>query len=79
MARPITAQDYVALLPTVWMLLNSNLELHDVNGDASTLGALLDHGLQVSSVAATKRSTVDFLVRLILVRSLTIPLNPFHH
>jgi pre-rRNA-processing protein IPI1 len=78
-ARPMTAQDYVALLPTVWMLLNSNLEHDDGNGGAGTLGALLDHGLQVSSAAATKRPTVDFLVRLILVRSPTTPLNPFHY
>ena len=75
----MTAQDYVALLPTIWMLLNSNLEYHGVNGGADTLGALLDHGLQVSSAAGTKRPTVDFLVRLILVRSLSIPLNPFQH
>jgi hypothetical protein len=74
----MTAQDYVALLPTVWMLLNSNPEYHDVN-DATTLGALLDHGLQVSSAAATKRPTVDFLVRLILVRSSTTPLNIFNY
>ena len=52
------------------MLLNSNLEHHDVKGGAGTLGALLDHGLQVSYAAATKRPTVDFLVRLILVCSL---------
>lgn len=78
-ARPMTAPDYVALLPTVWMLLNNNIEHHDVNEGAGTLGALLDHGLQVSSASATKRPTVDFLVRLILVRSLTIPLNLFHH
>ncbi|KAN0123950.1 hypothetical protein V8E52_002440 [Russula decolorans] len=68
-ARSVTAQDYVALLPTVWMLLNSNLEHHDVNGGAGTLGALLDHGLQVSSAAAAKRPTVDFLARLILLET----------
>jgi hypothetical protein len=78
-ARHITAQDYVALLPTVWMLLNSNLEHHGVDEGASTLSALLDHSLQVSSAAATKRMTVDFFVRLILVRSLSAPLTPFHH
>ena len=53
------------------MLLNSNLEHHDVDEGASTLSALLDHGLQVSSAAATKRPTVDFFVRLILVRPLS--------
>lgn len=68
-ARPIAAQDYVALLPTVWMLLNSSLEHHGADEGAGTLSALLDHGMQVSSTAATKRPTVDFFVRLILVRS----------
>lgn len=76
-ARPIAAQDYVALLPTVWMLLNSNLEHHDVDEGAGTLSALLDHGLQVSSAAATKRPTVDFFVRLILVRPLSSCLTSF--
>jgi len=75
-ARHITAQDYVTLLPTVWMLLNGNLEHHSVDEGVGTLGALLDHGLHVSSAAATKRPTVDFLVRLIFVRPLCIRLNP---
>lgn len=70
--RHISAQDYVALLPTLWMLLNSNQEnSHLENGSmeegADALNALLDHGLGVSAVAAVKRPTVDFLVRLILV------------
>ena len=65
--RHITAQDYVTLLPTIWMLLNSNIEHDNVDQGADTLGALLDHGLQVTSVAAVKRPTIDFLVRLILV------------
>jgi pre-rRNA-processing protein IPI1 len=65
--RRITAQDYMALLPTVWMLMNSNLAHSGVDEDADTLDALLDHALQVSSAAAIKRPTVDFLVRLILV------------
>ena len=71
--RHITAQDYVALLPTLWMLLNSNME-H--SGDADTLSALLDHGLQVSSAAAVKRPTIDFIVRLILVGFLSMLCTP---
>ena len=77
-ARPISAQDYVTLLPTVWTLLNSNLENHGVDEGAGIFSALLDHGLRVSSAAATKRPTVDFFVRLILVRSLSAPLTPFY-
>jgi len=63
--RHISAQDYAALLPTLWMLLNSNVEHNSEDGSADTLSALLDHGLQVSSTAAVKRPTVDFLARLI--------------
>jgi pre-rRNA-processing protein IPI1 len=51
------------------MLLNSNLEHHGVDEGAGTLNALLDHGLQVSSAAATKRPTVDFFVRLMLLET----------
>jgi pre-rRNA-processing protein IPI1 len=65
--RRITTQDYMALLPTVWMLLSSSLSHSGIDEDIDTLGALLDHALQVSSAAAIKRSTVDFLVRLMLV------------
>ncbi|KAH9981382.1 hypothetical protein BGW80DRAFT_1434558 [Lactifluus volemus] len=64
----ITAQDYMALLPTVWMLLSSDLS-HSGIGEDDTLGALLDHALQVSSASAIKRSTVDFLVRLTLLET----------
>ena len=70
--RHITAQDYVALLPTLWMLLNSNVEHNDEDGGADTLSALLDHGLQVSSTATAKRPTADFLARLILVGLLSV-------
>jgi pre-rRNA-processing protein IPI1 len=61
------------------MLLNSNIEHHGGDEGAGTLSALVDHGLQVSSAAATKRLTVDFFVRLILVRSLSSPLTLCHH
>ncbi|KAI0256601.1 hypothetical protein BJV78DRAFT_292526 [Lactifluus subvellereus] len=68
-ARRITAQDYMAVLPTIWMLLNSNLVHSGVDEDVDTLSALLDHALQVSSTATAKRATVDFLVRLILLET----------
>lgn len=74
--RHISAQDYVALLPTLWMLLNSNVEHNSEDGSADTLSALLDHGLQVSSTAAVKRPTVDFLARLILVGLLSVGCIP---
>jgi hypothetical protein len=75
--RPITAQDYVALFPTLWMLLNSMSEHSDVDNGVDIFRALLDHSMQVSSAAAAKRPTVDFLARLTLV-SFLFPLRaPF--
>ncbi|KAH9966572.1 hypothetical protein BC827DRAFT_1124143 [Russula dissimulans] len=65
--RPITAQDYVALFPTLWMLLNSMSEHSDVDNGVDIFRALLDHSMQVSSAAAAKRPTVDFLARLTLL------------
>ncbi|KAI9466113.1 hypothetical protein BJY52DRAFT_1182991 [Lactarius psammicola] len=67
--RQITAQEYMALLPTLWMLLNSNLDCGGVDGDIDILCVLLDHARRVSSTAAAKRPTVDFLVRLILLET----------
>lgn len=65
--RQITAHEYIALLPTLWMLLNSDLDCADADEDIDMICVLLDHARQVSSAAAAKRPTVDFLVRLILV------------
>ncbi|KAI9510266.1 hypothetical protein F5148DRAFT_1274880 [Russula earlei] len=65
LGRHITAQDYVALVPTLWMLLNSKLKHSGADDDVDILKA-------VSSLAATKRPTVDFLARLILVGFLVV-------
>ncbi len=57
----------MALVPTLWMLLNNNLDYSDAGEDIDILCVLLDHAQEVSSTSAAKRPTVDFLVRLILV------------
>lgn len=67
--RQITAQEYMAMLPTLWVLLNSNLDCDGVDEDVDILCVLLDHARHVSSTAAAKRPTVDFLVRLILLET----------
>jgi len=70
LGRQITAQEYMALLPTLWMILNSNLNCGGANEDIDIICVLLDHARQVSSAAAVKRPTVDFLVRLILLETM---------
>jgi len=64
--RQITAQEYMAMLPTLWMLMNS---CDGVDEDMDIICVLLDHARRVSSAAAAKRPTVDFLVRLILLET----------
>jgi len=69
--RHMTAQEYVALLPTLWMLLSSDLK-HvgtEEGENIDIFSVLLDHGLHVSSGATAKRPTVDFLVRLLLLET----------
>jgi pre-rRNA-processing protein IPI1 len=61
--RQITAQEYMAILPTLWMLLSSCDSVDDID----IICVLLDHARRASSAAAAKRPTVDFLVRLMLV------------
>jgi hypothetical protein len=61
------------------MLLSSDLK-HGVTEEGENIdifSVLLDHGLHVSSGAAAKRPTVDFLVRLLLVGFLSIPSTLF--
>lgn len=69
---------YLTLLPTIWTLINSagvlapedqrNHGQHQQHNEV--LKVALDHAVKVSSKAATKRLTVEFLSRLVLVRTL---------
>ena len=61
-ARPIPAQAYIALLPTIWSLLNSTPDL-----SGPVLEATIDHAMRCPSMSAVKRSTVEFVSRLVLV------------
>ncbi|ETW87294.1 hypothetical protein HETIRDRAFT_59338 [Heterobasidion irregulare TC 32-1] len=63
-ARPIPAQAYIALLPTIWSLLNSTPEL-----SGPVLEATIDHAMRCPSMSAVKRSTVEFVSRLVLLES----------
>lgn len=65
--RPVTTQAYVALLPTIWCLFNSE-------GDApiSMLAVVVEHAIKTSSTSAVKRHTIDFIGRLLLVSDITL-------
>jgi pre-rRNA-processing protein IPI1 len=66
LGRPLTQSAYTALLPTIWSLINNaNPNLRDVSSDV--LQATIDHASRVSSKAASKQVTVEFIARIILV------------
>lgn len=64
--RPITPQAYIALLPTVWSLVN-NRGSEASDSSASMLSVVVDHAIKALSTSSVKRHTVDFIGRLVLV------------
>ncbi|EIW64399.1 uncharacterized protein TRAVEDRAFT_68214 [Trametes versicolor FP-101664 SS1] len=64
--RPIVAQAYVSLLPTIWSLIN-NATLELASASATLFSAVVEHATRASSASATKRHTVDFIGRLVLL------------
>ena len=63
--RPITPQAYVALLPTIWSLMNNGSS--DQEDSPSIFSVVVEHAIKASSTSAVKRHTIDFIGRLILV------------
>ncbi|KAH7931044.1 hypothetical protein BV22DRAFT_1124442 [Leucogyrophana mollusca] len=67
--RPLTPAMYVALLPTMWALLNQSKEIKEQGGDspAAVIIALLEHAIRTSSSSSVKRLTIEFVARIILL------------
>ena len=67
-ARPISAASYDSILPTVWALLNNASPTHvDL-----VLSAVIEHATKASSTSAVKGRTIEFVGRLVLVRTLSL-------
>jgi len=64
LARPVGAAAYSALLPTIWSLLNSEASTAE---DGAVLPVVVEHAMKAGSTSAVKRSTIDFLGRLVLL------------
>ncbi|KAI0756631.1 hypothetical protein C8Q80DRAFT_1093119 [Daedaleopsis nitida] len=64
--RPIPPQAYVALLPTIWSLVNHRPE-DDGDDSTSMFDAVVEHAVKATSTSATKRHTIDFIGRLVLL------------
>ncbi|KAH7911965.1 hypothetical protein BJ138DRAFT_1005493 [Hygrophoropsis aurantiaca] len=63
--RPLTSAMYMALLPTVWTLLNQRLGTDC--SDSSVTITLLEHAIRTSSSSANKRLTIEFVARIALL------------
>lgn len=66
LGKPLTMAGYLALLPTVWALLNNTTAAHQ-NMSSGVLKATVEHALKTSSKSALKRATIEFVARLVLV------------
>lgn len=74
-SRPLIPTMYIALLPTIWALLNQPKESHTRSqGEAHTdtvLSAMLDHAIRTTSNSAVKGLTVEFVARILLLETET--------
>jgi pre-rRNA-processing protein IPI1 len=74
LSRPVSAQAYTALLPSIWALANAAIssspaEEDDEEEDADVLQATLQHALRAPSTSAVKRASAEFVGRLLLLDS----------
>ena len=63
----LTAQTYVALLPTLWWLLCQSGGEVD-GGPSETLSAILQHATKTGSTSGVKIPATEFIARLLQVR-----------
>ena len=69
LGRPLTRDAYIALLPSIWALLNSAREdLHEMS--VAVLHSTIDLSIRASCKSALKIPTIEFIAQLILVRNM---------
>lgn len=66
LGQPLSSEAYVALLPTIWSLVNQGSPNESSTVDGIIL-ATLNHAIKTSSKSAVKSSTVEFVARIVLV------------
>ncbi|KAF9785526.1 hypothetical protein BJ322DRAFT_1063691 [Thelephora terrestris] len=69
LSRPLALDAYSALLPTLWSLVN-NVDGNSGGGvGEETIRVVVDHAMRIGSMGASKRATVEFVGRLMLLRT----------
>ncbi|KAJ3868716.1 hypothetical protein EV359DRAFT_31693 [Lentinula novae-zelandiae] len=70
LVRGLTSTAYNSLLPTIWSLLNySGRNEEQLERSGEVLEAVVEHAVKIGSKSVLKRSTFDFVARLVLVRA----------
>ncbi|KAI6162256.1 hypothetical protein EDD17DRAFT_598024 [Pisolithus thermaeus] len=68
--RPLTPTVYIALLPSIWALLN-HVDVPNIHSDevvsSTVLSAVLEHATRTASSSAVKHLTIEFVARLLLL------------
>ena len=80
LGKPLTRDAYIALLPSIWALLNSTREdLHEMS--VAVLHSIIDLSIRTSCKSALKTLTIEFIARLVLVRnvSLSVWIGTYDH
>ncbi|KAF7320428.1 Ipi1-N domain-containing protein [Mycena kentingensis (nom. inval.)] len=66
LGRPLTPDAYLALLPTIWSLVN-NPDPDARHMARDVILAVIDHGRKVPSKSAVKQMTLEFVARILLL------------
>ena len=68
LSRPLPLAAYSALLPTLWSLVSNSSGSSGGCVGEEAVRVVADHAMRVGSTGVSKRATVEFVGRLILVR-----------
>ena len=68
LSLPLTLASYSALLPTLWSLVNNVDGSSGGNVGQEMIRAVVDHAMRIGSTNGSKRATVEFVGKLMLVR-----------
>jgi len=68
LSRPLTLAAYSVLLPTLWSLVNNVGGSSGAGVGEETVRVVVDHAMRIGSMGASKRATVEFVGKLMLVR-----------
>ncbi|THV04867.1 hypothetical protein K435DRAFT_648461 [Dendrothele bispora CBS 962.96] len=72
LARPLSPMSYNLLLPAIWSLINLSPRCEDTGNSVNSANvwrATLKHASSLSSKSALKRSTLEFVARIVLLET----------